>query len=496
MERLMSVLHLDDDIFMLEKVSESLSQKDSNPIQFRVESVQNEKRFKDALKKGRWDVILVDIHLGAESTVDGVSMMSYAREVSPESLIMMCSSQNDTATVVDCLSKGANDFISKTSDSHEMKLRVVTTIRHFEALKGSKRSNNNPGRTHNFSGAFVKSLEARIPLLIDSAVSSVHVFGESGTGKEVVASLFEDALGHSTPFVKINCGAIAPTLLESELFGHVKGAFTGANSDKRGLIEAADRGWIFLDEIATLSEQAQVSLLRVLENGVVRRVGGTTEKEVQIRVISATNESLSQLVKEKKFRLDLWQRLCEAQIELKPLRDRPEDIDPLIDFFLKNMRGGPYTIEPSARSVLNGAEWKEGNIRELRNCLRAMTELSIDKKLTAISIPKRVWEQSDDDGQEVTSIQEQSPSIPSQTLKLQWDSQEMPSFDTMCELLLLEIVKASFAKKGKMSLRSLSKEIGVSRSTLSSKIRSLCIVGHIELEELNKMVGVGEIKAS
>ena len=384
------VLHLDDDLLVLDRFRSALSAPCSG-FEFEIESFHNVAAFQDRLRKSPAALVAVlDINLNDQPR--GREMIRKVRTLMPDCAVIMCSSFADYRTIADCLKQGADDFIAKDSDDGELSFRIINAHQLTRRRRGIDGSDDN-GLAHKLQihGSSMRAVAQRVPLIIHSAITAVHVYGESGTGKEVVADLFEKSLPNSAPFIRVNCGSITPTLLESELFGHVKGAFTGAHSDKKGLLESADGGWIFLDEIATLSPSAQIALLRVLENHTVRRVGASEEKAIKVRVISATNESLQKLSQEGKFRTDLWQRLCETGIELLPLRQRLDEVPELVSHFCQVMQGGPYRIAPAALDVLLAYSWQFGNIRELRNCLRAMTEFAVDKLLTPLSIPQRIW---------------------------------------------------------------------------------------------------------
>jgi DNA-binding NtrC family response regulator len=354
------------------------------------------------------------------------------------------------------------------SDKGELSLRVYNSYR----LATMKRGVNFTAQPVDKDiprpvGATMERIARRIPLILDSAISAIFIGGESGTGKEVVADLIGSALPPETPFIKVNCGAIAPTLLESELFGHVKGAFTGASADKRGLLEAASGGWIFLDEVATLSPSAQVALLRVLENHTMLRVGSTKPVHLDLRVLSATNEPLETLVAEGKFRADLWQRLRETEINLPPLRQRPDEIPALVERFCNKMNGGPYTVSGPAMAVLTSASWRAGNIRELRNCLRAMTEMHVNKLLTPLSIPERLWEDIGEKPE--TQTQDQAEPKPQVLLDdsedngivIPWTYDDKQTYDHLTDLLLLTLTRKVASRNGRLSLRSLAQTIGM-----------------------------------
>lgn len=494
---MLRVLHLDDNPFELDKVKAALSQN-AFGASFHVESFYTAESFLARLGNGPSpDVIILDVDLGT-GFEKGAQIAKKARTEVASAAILMCSAMDDAQTISNCLTSGADDFISKKSDGGEFSLRVYQSYR-LCALKRGAVSKVDPvdqarkRKSQSFAGDTVSKISARIPRILESAITAVHVCGESGTGKEVISEIIESYLPTNKPFVRVNCGAISPSLLESELFGHTKGAFTGASGDKRGLIEAANGGWIFLDEIATLSSSAQVSLLRAVENQEVLRVGDNTPRKVEVKVLSATNEKLEDLVKAGRFRKDLWQRLRETEILLPPLRERVEEIPAIVDHFLKTMAGGPYKVAKPALEVLCAAPWREGNIRELRNCLRAMTELNVDKLLTPLAIPQRIWEAIGEPEEKFTS--EQAVALPKGTDKnivLNVGSNESYNYDLLADKLLLELTK-KFSSKSKTSLRSLAREIGMSRSTLSGRLKALVQRQIISMSELSSMVGVNEV---
>ncbi len=500
------LIHLDDDPFERERVQTALEKHALAACHFEVKSVPSVDAYRKQLaQKPSPDVVILDIHV-ADAETTGTLLAQETRRVSPRTVILMCSTADDIATISECLSSGADDFISKQSDKGELSLRVFNSYRLAMLKQGgdSRLGAEAPvdPRRRKPVGATLERISRRVPLIIDSAITAVFIKGESGAGKEVVADLVGASVDGKGPFVKVNCGAIAPTLLESELFGHVKGAFTGAAQDKRGLLEAASGGWVFLDEVATLSPSAQVALLRVLENQEVLRVGSTKTVPIVVKVLSATNEPLDKLVKEGKFRGDLWQRLREAEISLPPLRDRPEEIPALVEHFCRTMPGGPYQVSGPVMEVLCNASWRDGNVRELRNCLRAMTEMHVNKLLTPLAIPERIWEELGDkpshDAErsiaEVSTPNAPRAQVPARGdgLLLAWDQSEEQNYDYMADLLLLSMTKKLADERGKLSLRGLAQAIGMSRSTLSGRLKAMVHRNLIDLSELTRLVGISE----
>lgn len=266
-------------------------------------------------------------------------------------------------------------------------LKRATQLVQIEALEKSADKVPEKSKNKGFVGDLLQSLCLRVPKIMASSARAVHVFGETGTGKEAVADIFEAEIKGRKSFVRVNCGALAGCLLESELFGYKKGAFTGSLSEKVGLFEVAHGGWIFLDEVSHLSHHAQVALLRVIENQEVTRIGETLARKINVRIISATNDDLSKKVMAGEFREDLYQRLVEIRVDLSPLRERTKEIVPIAEALAIRMEGGPFKLTNTVQKFFEGYSWQRGNVRELRNCLRAMTENHVDKVLDATALP-------------------------------------------------------------------------------------------------------------
>ena len=498
------ILHLDDDALYLEQFAAALTDcNDGVEIDLRQTTDQIE--YFEMLAAEAPDVVVLDVNLAGK--LRGPDVAIETRRVNPKPVIFMCSDHKGIGIISSCISAGADDFIFKGNDERELVLRFAGALRlrrpNNSAATGPRTSANNS------SGATMQAVRERLTRITSSAVTAVHVNGESGTGKELVADCLAGFLPKGTPFIRVNCGAISPTLLESELFGHTKGAFTGAMSEKAGLVEAASGGWLFLDEVALLSVAAQISLLRVLESHTVRRVGDTRERPVNIRVLSATNDSIPALVKAGKFREDLWQRLQEAQISLPPLRARMKEIPDLVRHFLQAMQGGPYEISDSAMEILCSYDWHQGNVRELRNCLRSMTEMSIEKLLTPLSLNRSFWERveasadtSNDPANEAavsigssstvaaSSAKNSNSGDDDRFIKITWPGDEAPEYERLCDLMLLELLKREYQLNGKVGLRNFARMTGIPRSTLSTRMRHLVDREIITLPELTRLVNV------
>ena len=347
-----------------------------------------------------------------------------------------------------------------------------------------------PESDDGFVGRTIDNIRSSVKRIISSAISTIYISGETGTGKEAVADLFRNSLEKGTPFIKVNCGAIAPSLMESEFFGHAKGAFTGATNYKVGLIEQASGGWLFFDEVANLTKEAQAALLRVIENQEVTRVGETLSRPIQVRFLSATNEDIEELVAKGEFRQDLWQRLSEKVIYLSPLAQRRDEIPGIIKAIAQKMLGGPYIVTPEAINVLKEAPWKEGNIRQLRNCLRAMTEYSVDKVLTPQCIPADTLQAIVTlPGNENASNGLTSQLGPENNLILNWANGGSPSFDDLADQLLIKLIHQRRSDTGRMSLRKLAISMGMVRNTLSNRIRALAKKNLLKDPEILDLIG-------
>jgi two-component system, NtrC family, response regulator AtoC len=328
-----------------------------------------------------YEFILCDIRM---PVLDGVGFLEKAMTRGVRGTIIMMSAYGTVDTAIECMKRGAYDYISKPFKNDEI-LLVLRKAEERERLKNENRRLKEEIHQE-YSFASIISRNARMQEIFSlvrrvcDVKTSVLILGESGTGKELVArALHYNGKRKNAPFVAVNCGAIPENLLESELFGHVRGAFTDASSDKAGLFEQADGGTLFLDEIGEMPLSLQVKLLRVLQGEEIRRVGGSMAKKVDVRVISATSKNLGDEVSAQRFREDLFFRLNVFMIELPPLRERPEDIPLLVTHLLDKYgllleKPGVHCSSEVLR-VLMDYGWP-GNVRELENCIQRMLLLS------------------------------------------------------------------------------------------------------------------------
>ncbi len=341
------------------------------------------------------DVLISDIKM---PDMNGVEVLREAKRLDPDLVGIMVTAFASTETAVEALRLGAYDYLTKPFDVDELKAKVRNALER-RALRQEnvllKRALRSSSEYSNILGKS-KVMHALFDLVetVAPTNSTILITGESGTGKELVArAIHFNSLRHERPFVALNCGALPETLLESELFGHVRGAFTGAAGNKKGLIETAERGTVFLDEISEMSPMMQVKLLRVLQERKFRRVGGVDEIEADIRIIAATNQDLGHLVEQGKFREDLYYRINVIPVQLPPLRDRREDIPLLVEHFLSKYCGqmGKQTsgVAPEALHALEEFDWP-GNVRQLENIMERAVALERGSHIQLASLPADV----------------------------------------------------------------------------------------------------------
>jgi two-component system response regulator PilR (NtrC family) len=355
---------------------------------YKIETVNGGDAAKKKLEGAIFDVIVTDIKM---PKTDGIEVLRYAHQMSPESAVILMTAVDDYEAAVQAVKAGgATDYIRKSPALvDEIRLAIKRALdklslsRQNFAFKRDAATRNSLDNIVGASAAMEK-LKQTIRT-VASTQSTILVYGESGTGKELVARAVHVCSARATePFVSINCGAFPETLLESELFGYVKGAFTGANQNKRGLFEVAHEGTIFLDEISETSLTMQVKLLRVLQERCVRPVGGTDEIAIDVRVIAATNRDLDKAVAENIFREDLYYRLNVIPVTVPPLRDRREDIPLLVNHFLKKYAtaAGRKISRVSLTSLesLCGYDWP-GNVRQLENTVERAVALETGEEL-------------------------------------------------------------------------------------------------------------------
>ena len=377
------ILIVDDELSIIEVLKSLLSREGH--------SITTSGDGKDALRKLKenvFDLLITDIRM---PEIDGITLLQQARELQSHLAVIVITAYAKVDNAVEAMKNGAFDYVTKPFKFDEIILTVQRALNYEQALAENEVLKSSLD-THFHFNCLVGDAEPmrKVYKLIEKVArtdSTVLITGESGTGKELVARALHSASSRfEQPFITVNCTAMPEGLLESELFGYKKGAFTGANTNKKGLFEAADKGTIFLDEIGSIPLSMQMKLLRVLQEKEIRRVGGTEDIKIDVRVIAATNEDLAKKIQEKTFREDLFYRLSVIPIPLPPLVERKEDIPQLVNYFLQqynddNLR--QVEISPQAIKLLAQHNWP-GNVRELENTVKRAATLC-DNDLIEVS---------------------------------------------------------------------------------------------------------------
>ncbi|MBE0650110.1 MAG: sigma-54-dependent Fis family transcriptional regulator [Bacteroidales bacterium] len=359
---------------------------------YNVDCAENAQKALSILENKNFDIILADIRMPG---MDGLEMQRRIKLLNKDSIIIIMTAFSSVDSAVRALKDGAYDYITKPFDPDDLShlirnaTKQITLKAENEALREKVVSLENIDDVIGNSEAIIKVLK-QVETVAQSS-SSVIITGESGTGKELIArAIHSNSKRKYFPLVSVHCGALTESLLESELFGHEKGAFTGAMYNRKGRFEMADGGTIFLDEISTISTKMQVELLRVLETKTFVRVGGNKEVASDFRIICATNKDLMKMVKEGTFREDLYYRLNVVNITIPPLRDRIEDIPPLVDYFIRkyctSMSRSIIPIEPAALKRLEQYDFP-GNVRELENMIERAIVVGNQKEIRLKDLP-------------------------------------------------------------------------------------------------------------
>ncbi len=387
------LLIVDDDPVALDLLREVLS-KESYEVASALSA-------EEAISQGIeniFDVIITDVRMGEK---DGMDVLRSFKKTSPETAVIMITAFGSIDTAIEAIREGAFDYISKPFKLEEIKITVRRALEQRRLLRENQYYRQELLEKYQF-----KNVIGRTPQMfqvyktiarVADTKSTILLYGERGTGKELVArSIHYNSQRSDRPFVTVDCASLVETLMESELFGHVRGAFTGALQAKRGLFEEAAGGTLFLDEVGNLSLSTQAKLLRFLQEYEIKRVGGTENIKVDVRVIAATNQFLEPLIKSGNFREDLFDRLNVVPISLPPLREKKEDIPLLIIHFLQksseeNRKQISY-ISPEALDILTQYSWP-GNVRELRHTIERAVVLSTQPIILPEDLPKKMLEE-------------------------------------------------------------------------------------------------------
>ncbi len=362
---------------------------------YSIETASNGIEAVEKLTEGAFDLVITDIKMDG---LDGFGVLEKSKKISPSTPVIMMTAFGSVESAVEAMKMGAVDYIVKPFIHDEIKLTISRILEH------SKLSFENMRLRRQLSQQFgckeIVGLSESVTRIFETiekvapTTANVLITGESGTGKGLVAeSIHCSSPRKDMPFMSLNCAAIPESLLESELFGYKKGAFTGASSDKTGLIVMADGGTLFLDEIGDMPMVVQSKLLKVLESGEVMPLGDTKKKIVDVRIISATNKDIESCIKEKSFREDLYYRLNVIEIKVPPLRQRVDDIPILVSHFLHELArtsgGEAKSVDHAAMKALVSYRWP-GNVRELRNVIERAVILSSGAVITVDDLPKKM----------------------------------------------------------------------------------------------------------
>ena len=365
-----------------------------------VKAVENGRDAMDAMMAGKYDLIITDLIM---PQADGLELLKFTKEMKPDTVVIMITGHGTVNTAVDAMKLGAFDYITKPIKDDLVKLTVLRALSYVKlkeeniTLKGQLKDKYDFGKLIGYSDCMKKIFDTIEK--VSNSDSTILIDGESGTGKELVArAIHFNSNQKNHPFIPVNCGAIPEELLESELFGHEKGAFTGAIRTRIGRFELAQGGTIFLDEISDMSPALQVKMLRVIQEKEFERIGGIKTIQVDVRIVAATNQNLEKAVAEKKFREDLFYRINVIPIHLPPLRERGPDIAILANHFLRKFnklkKKNLSCFTPDALSCLIHYPWP-GNVRELENLIEMFVVMMEGGEIKVSDLPPKILSQKD-----------------------------------------------------------------------------------------------------
>ncbi len=386
-----NILIIDDEKNQAEAIAESLTS-----IGYKCTTVTNGSEGLDIIRKDRIDVVITDLIMHG---MDGMEILKETKEKSPESEVILITGYGTVENAVTAMQKGASTYLLKPINIKQLRAVVDKVVEKQNLVRNNIELHKQLEEKFGFTGIIGNSQQMHrifnILKQISSTTATVLIVGESGTGKELIArAIHYNGSRKNNPFVALNSAAISETLLESELFGHEKGAFTGALYQRKGRFEYANNGTLFLDEIGDMPLSTQAKLLRVIEDGRIMRVGSNESIKIDARIVAATNKDLGELVKEGKFREDLYFRFNVICLRLPPLRERQDDIFLLTDVFIQEFskKHGKIIegITPEARKILFRYSWP-GNIRELKNCIESMVVISQNGFLDLNDIPEHIY---------------------------------------------------------------------------------------------------------
>lgn len=383
----MRVLLIDDDFNLCRVLAHQLEKNG-----YQVTTANEGKRGIELFRKQSFEIVISDIQM---PDINGIEVLKTIRDLNKEAIIILITAYGTVEDAIRACDLGADDFLTKPFGQEQLLFIIEKAVQIQQLHNENALLKQEVAGKYKFDNMVADSarMQEVLKLTIQVARSNATVLitGESGTGKELIArAIHYNSPRKEKPLITVNCPSIPENLIESELFGHVKGAFTGAIKDRKGQFEQADGGSIFLDEIGDLREDLQAKLLRVLQEHEFQPVGGSKTIKVDVRIIAATNRNLELLVKQKRFREDLYYRLNVVPIIIAPLRERKEDIPFLIDFFVKKYsEGRKFKVSSEAIKTLQNYEWP-GNVRELENIIERILALATDSKITIVNIPEYI----------------------------------------------------------------------------------------------------------
>ncbi len=458
-----SILVVDDEKSILFSLRAALSKEG-----YQVKTAQNPEEALKLMEPGAFQVIISDYNMPG---MNGMEFLGQVKQIDPEAVFILMTAFGSEKLAIDAMKQGAYDYFSKPFDIDEMRVIVAKACERFN-LAYEKKSLEERFLVEPAADKIIGESEAsrlvkeKIEQVAKSDIT-VLIQGESGTGKELVAEAIQRKSNRASgPFVTLNCAALPENLIESELFGYEKGAFTGASARKRGKFEIANGGTIFLDEIGDMALNTQAKVLRVIQEREVERLGGSRPLKVDVRILAATHKDLKQLIEQKQFREDLFYRINVVNVQLAPLRERPEDIPPLVEQFIKvaSERSGREIkgISPKAMTALKNFKWP-GNVRQLQNIIEGAAVFMKGNTIDIENLPEEV---------RIGFTPESSCDI------IDWVAQQIEEGRTLDEMVA-QIEKEMISRVLRETEGNQSKAaqiLGIKRGTLQYKIKSYEIV--------------------